>query len=224
MAAVVGSSRPTLVVTVPRPTGKADLVAAVRAMHNVLGGTIDPHASYLLLRGMKVRRGTAVAAPARVGGLHATRPGGCSRVAPGGSMDALVWHAQTSVCPPPPQTLDLRVERQNRTALEIARRLESHPKVGAWRCCCLWACSGIGCCGTEWMCSCQLVVLHRPAAALLHKRSSLPPCLTQPSRPPAPCQVLRVHYPGLESHPDHAIAVAQMTGYGGVVSQQLGHD
>lgn len=39
------------------PTGKADLVAAVRAMHNVLGGTIDPHASYLLLRGMKVCRG-----------------------------------------------------------------------------------------------------------------------------------------------------------------------
>lgn len=39
----------------PLPAGKADLVAAVRAMHNVLGGTIDPHASYLLLRGMKVR-------------------------------------------------------------------------------------------------------------------------------------------------------------------------
>ena len=54
-------------------------MAAVRAMHNVLGGTIDPHASYLLLRGMK--------------------------------------------------TLDLRVERQNRTALEVARRLEAHPLV-----------------------------------------------------------------------------------------------
>ncbi len=59
--------------------GKAELVAAVRAMHNVLGGTIDPHASYLLLRGMK--------------------------------------------------TLDLRVERQNKTALEVARRLEAHPLV-----------------------------------------------------------------------------------------------
>lgn len=33
--------------------GKADVVAAVRSMHNVLGGTIDPHAAYLLLRGMK---------------------------------------------------------------------------------------------------------------------------------------------------------------------------
>jgi len=33
--------------------GKADAVAAVRSMHNVLGGTIDPHAAYLLLRGMK---------------------------------------------------------------------------------------------------------------------------------------------------------------------------
>jgi O-acetylhomoserine/O-acetylserine sulfhydrylase-like pyridoxal-dependent enzyme len=29
------------------------VVAAVRSMHNVLGGTIDPHAAYLLLRGMK---------------------------------------------------------------------------------------------------------------------------------------------------------------------------
>jgi len=59
--------------------GRADLVAAVRAMHNVLGGTIDPHASYLLLRGMK--------------------------------------------------TLDLRVERQNASAFEIARRLAEHPKI-----------------------------------------------------------------------------------------------
>jgi cystathionine gamma-synthase len=31
-------------------------------------------------------------------------------------------------------------------------------------------------------------------------------------------QIERVHYPGLESHPDHAIARAQMTGFGGVVS------
>lgn len=59
--------------------GRADLVAAVRAMHNVLGGTIDPHAAYLLLRGMK--------------------------------------------------TLDLRVERQNATALELAKRLSEHPKI-----------------------------------------------------------------------------------------------
>lgn len=59
--------------------GRADLVAAVRAMHNVLGGTIDPHAAYLLLRGMK--------------------------------------------------TLDLRVERQNISAFEIARRLAEHPKI-----------------------------------------------------------------------------------------------
>jgi cystathionine gamma-synthase len=31
-------------------------------------------------------------------------------------------------------------------------------------------------------------------------------------------QVQRVYYPGLESHPDHAVARAQMTGFGGVVS------
>ena len=52
--------------------GNADLVGTVRAMHNVLGGTIDPHVAWLLLRGIK--------------------------------------------------TLGLRVERQNRTAMEIARR------------------------------------------------------------------------------------------------------
>lgn len=57
--------------------GNADLVATVRAMHNVLGGTIDPHAAWLLLRGMK--------------------------------------------------TLGLRVERQNKTAFEIARRFASLP-------------------------------------------------------------------------------------------------
>jgi cystathionine beta-lyase/cystathionine gamma-synthase len=83
-------------------------------MHNVLGGTIDPHASYLLLRGMK--------------------------------------------------TLDLRVQRQNATALELARRLEAHPLVQ------------------------------------------------------------RVHYPGLPSHPDHAIATAQMTGFGGVISFEVDGD
>ena len=56
------------------------------------------------------------------------------------------------------KTLDLRVRRQNDSALAIARWLEAHPKVS------------------------------------------------------------RVHYPGLESHPDHAVAAAQMTGFGGVVS------
>ena len=94
--------------------GRADLVAAVRAMHNVLGGTIDPHAAYLLLRGMK--------------------------------------------------TLDLRVERQNATAMELARRLSEHPKIA------------------------------------------------------------HVHYPGLESHPDHSIAVRQMKGYGGVISFEVDGD
>ncbi|DBA74100.1 hypothetical protein WJX77_009661 [Trebouxia sp. C0004] len=59
--------------------GKSDLIAQIRAMHNVLGGTLDPHAAYLMLRGMK--------------------------------------------------TLGLRVEHQNKTALEIAKRLERHPKI-----------------------------------------------------------------------------------------------
>jgi cystathionine gamma-synthase len=96
------------------PAGRTDLVAAVRAMHNILGGTIDPHAAYLLLRGMK--------------------------------------------------TLDLRVQRQNTSALELAGRLEAHPKVA------------------------------------------------------------RVHYPGLESHPDHVIAKAQMKAFGGVISFEIDGD
>ncbi len=33
--------------------------------------------------------------------------------------------------------------------------------------------------------------------------------------------VARVHYPGLESHPDHALAVRQMRGFGGMVSFEL---
>lgn len=65
--------------------GKADTVAAVRSMHNVLGGTIDPFAAFLLLRGMK--------------------------------------------------TLGIRVNQHNRSALEIAKRLESHPKIQRVRDC-----------------------------------------------------------------------------------------
>eukprot|EP00184_Porphyridium_aerugineum_P007074 CAMPEP_0184697186 /NCGR_PEP_ID=MMETSP0313-20130426/4225_1 /TAXON_ID=2792 /ORGANISM="Porphyridium aerugineum, Strain SAG 1380-2" /LENGTH=475 /DNA_ID=CAMNT_0027155949 /DNA_START=172 /DNA_END=1599 /DNA_ORIENTATION=+ len=33
--------------------GRADLVKKVRALHGVLGGTVDPHSAFLLLRGMK---------------------------------------------------------------------------------------------------------------------------------------------------------------------------
>jgi cystathionine gamma-synthase len=59
------------------------------------------------------------------------------------------------------KTLALRVERQNASALRIARFLEQHPGVS------------------------------------------------------------RVFYPGLESHPDHAIARAQMSGFGAVISFQV---
>jgi cystathionine gamma-synthase len=62
------------------------------------------------------------------------------------------------------KTLPLRVQRQNETALAVARWLEQHPRV------------------------------HR------------------------------VFYPGLPSHPDHAIAVKQMRGFGGVVSFRLRGD
>lgn len=34
-------------------TGRGDLIAKVRKLHGVLGGVVDPHAAYLILRGMK---------------------------------------------------------------------------------------------------------------------------------------------------------------------------
>lgn len=88
--------------------GSAALIGALRDFRGVLGGILDAHSAYLLIRGMK--------------------------------------------------TLELRVQRQNQTGLRVARALEAHPRVE------------------------------------------------------------RVFYPGLESHPDHAIARRHMTGFGGVVS------
>ena len=37
-------------------------------------------------------------------------------------------------------------------------------------------------------------------------------------------KVMHVHYPGLESHPDHELARAQMSGFGGVVSFEIDGD
>lgn len=59
------------------------------------------------------------------------------------------------------RTLDVRMERHNRNGMEIARFLESHPRVE------------------------------------------------------------RVHYPGLPSHPQHALASRQMSGFGGMVSLEV---
>jgi cystathionine gamma-synthase len=59
--------------------GASHLVSLVRELRNVLGGVLDPHAAFLIGRGLK--------------------------------------------------TLALRVERQNATALEIARALEAHPAI-----------------------------------------------------------------------------------------------
>jgi cystathionine gamma-synthase len=88
--------------------GKSGLVSIVRDLRGDLGSVCDPHAAWLVERGLK--------------------------------------------------TLKLRVERQNATALAVARHLEAHGRIE------------------------------------------------------------RVFYPGLESHADHAIAKAQMRGFGGVVS------
>ena len=59
--------------------GSADLVSLVKDLRGVLGGVLDPHPAFLLLRGLK--------------------------------------------------TLPLRVQRQNQTALRIARALEADPRV-----------------------------------------------------------------------------------------------
>jgi cystathionine gamma-synthase len=88
--------------------GKAGLVSIIRDLRGVLGSVCDPHAAFLVERGMK--------------------------------------------------TLALRVQKQNATTLAVARFLEGHAAIA------------------------------------------------------------RVFYPGLPSHPDHAIATRQMRGFGGVVS------
>jgi len=88
--------------------GNQALIDAIRDFRGVVGGVMDPHAAYLLIRGIK--------------------------------------------------TLELRVNRQNHSAQRIAEWLEQHPRVS------------------------------------------------------------KVYYPGLESHTQHHVAKAQMTGFGGVVS------
>ena len=91
--------------------GNAEWMERVRQMIIYLGGSMDPGAAYLLIRGMK--------------------------------------------------TLGVRVQRQGENAMAVAKFLEKHPKVA------------------------------------------------------------RVHYPGLKSHPDHALAKKQMRGFGGMLAFDL---
>jgi cystathionine beta-lyase/cystathionine gamma-synthase len=92
-------------------SASAETVTLIRGFRKILGGVMDPHAAWLLLRGLK--------------------------------------------------TLSVRVDRQNRSAMELARFLKDHPSVE------------------------------------------------------------RVHYPGLADHPDHSIARAQMSGFGGMLSFEV---
>ena len=94
--------------------GSYDMMTPLRQAQALFGCIADPHAAYLILRGMK--------------------------------------------------TLALRVQQHNANGLAVARFLEDHPKVR------------------------------------------------------------RVWYPGLESHPDHALAGQSMAGFGGVVSFELDGD
>ena len=91
--------------------GRQDLIDQIHATRTTLGGSMDPHAAWLLLRGIK--------------------------------------------------TLALRVQRQNLNTLRVAQFLARHPKVK------------------------------------------------------------RVHYPFLEDHPQHALALAQLQGGGGVLSFEV---
>jgi len=94
--------------------GKAHLIDAIKELQSIMGGLLDPNASYLLIRGLK--------------------------------------------------TFALRMKQQNESSMKISQFLESHDKVE------------------------------------------------------------RVWYPGLESHPDHKIAKAQMFGFGGVISFKIKSD
>jgi cystathionine gamma-synthase len=91
--------------------GSYDDITPLRKAQALLGAIVDPHAAYLILRGIK--------------------------------------------------TLALRMERHNANGMAVARFLEAHPKVR------------------------------------------------------------KVWYPGLASHPDHAVAMATQHGFGGVVSFEL---
>ena len=94
--------------------GPAEVVQPIRAAVGVLGGVIDAHAAYLLLRGIK--------------------------------------------------TLGIRMERHNENGIRVARWLEAHPKIQ------------------------------------------------------------KVWYPGLESHPDYAVATRLMKGFAGVVTFAIESD
>ncbi|MCS6964443.1 MAG: aminotransferase class I/II-fold pyridoxal phosphate-dependent enzyme [Thermoflexus sp.] len=94
--------------------GSAELIAGLREMQAMIGGILDPHAAYLVLRGLK--------------------------------------------------TLALRVQRQNENGMRVAEFLSAHPKIR------------------------------------------------------------RVWYPGLPSHPDHAVARRLMRGFGGVVTFEVAAD
>jgi cystathionine gamma-synthase len=94
--------------------GNYDEITPLRQAQGILGCIVDPHAAYLILRGLK--------------------------------------------------TLALRMERHNANGLAVARFLENHPKVR------------------------------------------------------------KVWYPGLESHPDHEVAMATHHGFGGVVSFEIDGD
>jgi cystathionine gamma-lyase len=98
-------------VTAGAVVGAGDRILSIKRTRTMLGGTLDPHAAFLILRGIK--------------------------------------------------TLSIRMQRHNESAMALARFLRSHERVA------------------------------------------------------------KVNYPGLEDHPQHALAAKQMSGCGGMLSFEL---
>ena len=145
--------------------GNKEAVGKVRQFHNIMGGVIDPHAAYLVLRGLKV-------------GTSRTRCEPLPPVFPPATLETCLYVLNNPLflllhelntqfsrrVRPCFETLGLRVARHNENAMKLAQRLEAHPKIE------------------------------------------------------------KVHYPGLESHPDHEVAKKYMKGFGGVVSFEVKGD
>ncbi len=130
----------------------ATFASPVNQQTFTLGADLVMHSATKFLNGH-----TDLLAGALVGSEERLEPVRALQRALGNNLaPAEAWELQRGL-----KTLEVRVDRQNRTALELARRLEADPRV------------------------------------------------------------VRTLYPGLPSHPDHALARKQMRGFGGMVTFSL---
>ena len=59
------------------------------------------------------------------------------------------------------------------------------------------------------------------AARRILRRQGMPPEEIRAVLAPGHPRIARVHYPGLEGHPDHAVAARTLDGFGGMVGLEL---